>query len=68
MASAQRAVSSAFVLQKARCLHTKTENAQYSLALIRGLKGMAIESHQFRLAHLLELAELEAKWLQTNSS
>lgn len=44
------------------------QTAEYTADLLKGLRGIAERQNQAQLAHLLRLAEYEARWQAKNSS
>lgn len=63
MASTDRPVAAAFALRKASLPYSAKESAEYTTAVLKNLGAMALQTDQQLLAHLLELASVEAKWL-----
>ena len=63
MTSTERAITAAFALRKASLSFSAKENAEYTATTLKGLSAMAQQTQQPLLAHLLDLAATEARFI-----
>jgi hypothetical protein len=68
MASTDRAVAAVSALRKAALPYTGQQSAEYTVAILKSLGTMALQTEQPVLAHLLDMAAAEARWIALRSA